>query len=255
MRLNIHKRGTLIRLIKSGYSINSISRSLNLSKSTIYYYYKKLKGKKYKEPKFKIRFSETEGEIVGIFAGDGSQYYYRPNGQYQTSIHFGEDMEYVKYVKNMYESYFKKHWPILIEYPKLKDRQIKYRLRVTDKKVFSHFSNYIYYISQHKHDTVKLKNLHFGKNFKIGFVRGLIDTDGSITKSYDKIHIVFYTTSKQLSKQFCNIVAEFNVKSKVYTRLPNGRNKKVLYAIRLDKSDTDKFLKVIKPFKIRRLGA
>ena len=36
--------------IKNGTSINKISKNTGYGKSTIYYYYKKINGKKYKEP-------------------------------------------------------------------------------------------------------------------------------------------------------------------------------------------------------------
>ena len=74
-RLKKEMKQELINQIKKNNSINKISKELFLAKSTIYYYYRKIKGRKYKKLGIVTKYSKKEGEIVGIFAGDGSQYF------------------------------------------------------------------------------------------------------------------------------------------------------------------------------------
>src|SRR3989344_8397158 len=125
-------RQKLAEEIERGTSINKISNSLNLAKSTIYYYYKKIKGKKYQEPKFKIGFTEKDGEIVGIFVGDGSQCLNK-NYSYATNIHFGiKNIDYAKYVKNLFESFFSK------EFNLLKNGETTIKLSMKSKSIFNY---------------------------------------------------------------------------------------------------------------------
>ena len=53
-------REAIINQITEGNSINKISKSLGLRKSTIYHYYKKLKGRK-----FKLVNIPTDDKVIG----------------------------------------------------------------------------------------------------------------------------------------------------------------------------------------------
>ena len=248
--LPIETKESLIKEIKNGISINKISRKLNLANSTIYYHYKKIKGKKSKDSNFIINFSENEGEIVGIFTGDGSQHGDIPHGNYKTNIHFGNNLAYVNYVKNLYDNYFNKTWSLYKEFPKGYD--IKYKLNAVNKKIFNYFPNYIIYKRETKHNTVKLKTLNLPKHFKIGFLRGLVDTDGTVCKYDNRIRVIYYTTSKILAKQIKLLLKDIEVKSEVYMTKKQGY--KDLYMVQLSQKDVIKFLNKVRPYKQRRLG-
>lgn len=248
--LPIKIREEIIKEINDGTSINKISKKLNISKSTIHNYYRKIKGKKYKDSSFIVNFSENEGEIVGIFTGDGSQHGDIPHGNYKTNIHFGSNLDYVNHVKNLYDTYFNKSWSIYKEFPK--GYNMKYRLNAVNKKIFNYFLNYLIYKRETKHDTVKLKTLNLPKNFKIGFLRGLVDTDGTVCKYDNRIRVIYYTTSKILAKQINLLLKDFQIKSGVYITKKEGY--KDLYMVQLSQKDVIKFLKIIKPYKQKRIG-
>ncbi|HKZ49583.1 MAG TPA: LAGLIDADG family homing endonuclease [Candidatus Nanoarchaeia archaeon] len=250
-RLNEATIDSIVYRIKKGESLNSISKTLNLGKSTLYYYYKKIKGKRYKEPKYSIRFSEKEGEILGIFVGDGSQHYAKSNWNYQTNVHFGNCPDYANYVKNLYETYFNKKWRLGKE---IDPKSIRYRLRVSDKKIFNYFSNFIHYDKHRKHDTVSLKALKLPLRYKIGFLRGLLDTDGTVCqeRATNRIKIVYYTTSNALAKQILKILREMRIACGISKVVRKGW--KDLYNVYVLQHDVDKFLKLIKPFKARKFG-
>src|SRR3989344_1607252 len=231
----------VLDMIRAGDSLNKISRETGLYKSTLYYHYKKIKGKKYKEPKYKIKFSEKEGEIVGILAGDGSQYYYKRNGGYQTTIHFGDYPNRVEYVKKLYENYFNKNWTTWRGVTK--KGFISYRIRVINKKIFDYFKNYLSYIAKHKHDTVKLKNLKLSKRFKIGFLRGWIDTDGTVCQTKNGLKIAIYTTSKIMAKQIKILFKDLNINTNIYKSIRPPY--KDIYIINVLADSRDKLLNTI----------
>jgi hypothetical protein len=251
-RLNPNTKRDLISDIKNNMSINSILDKTGLAKSTIYYYFKKIKGKKYENPKYNILFSEKEGEIVGIFAGDGSQYHYRPNGNYYTTIHFGDVEGYVSHVKNLYDSFFEKPWNKWKEVTK--EGLTKYRLRVSNKEIFNFFSNYLEYNSKSKHNTCKLKNLVLNKQFKIGFLRGFFDTDGCLSNSSNRLRAFYYTTSENLANQMKLFLEEADISSTIWCRKRGKQNWKDIFILRIKESEVNKFLNLVKPFKSKKLG-
>ena len=194
----------------------------------------------------KPSFSENEGEIAGIFAGDGSQYFEPKAYHYENNIHFGgHNYKYAIYVKNLYEGFFKKKFMFR------KESLNRYRLRTHSKEIFYFFKNYLNYVPQIKHCTVKLKTLNFPREFKIGFLRGLIDTDGTVyfPKQGNRCKIIFYTTSEELSKQICTILNELEIKNGVCVNKRKGRNEKPVYQVYIYANSTDRFINLIKPLK------
>jgi hypothetical protein len=249
MRLKEKTKQKLIKRIKEDVSINNISKEMGLAKSTIYYYYKKIKGRKFKKLNLKPGYSRREGEIVGIFAGDGSQYYNKKHCAYQVNVHFGKkNKDYMEYVKRLYELYFKKKFNITKE-----ERTIKIRTR--SKEIYNYFHHYIDFKPQIKHCTVKLKTLDLSMEFKLGFLKGFVDTDGSVLlkKQRKKIRVAFYTTSEALANQIRDILSEIDIKCGVYIRKKEGL--KDCYTVQLRQRHVIKFLNVVKPFKMCKLRA
>ena len=246
-RIPKQTKAKMLDMIKNGYSLNKISNATGLGKTTIYYYSRKINGKKYFEPEFKLEYSELEGEIAGIFTGDGSQYHDSKRGHYEVNVHFG-NTDYSYYVKDLFENYFNKEFRL---YNESRGRQ---RLRTLSKPIFHHFKNYLEYDSKVKHSTVRLKTLKLPDNFLIGFLRGLLDTDGTIALPADrKMRIVYTTTSKNLAWQLKSILAKFDVNSSHYVAKPLSF-KEVYHVYILARSNA-LFLHKVKPFKSKQLGA
>ncbi|MBW2976842.1 LAGLIDADG family homing endonuclease [Candidatus Woesearchaeota archaeon] len=247
-RLSLELKKEIVNQINNGTSINKISQFLGVYKSTIYYYYKKVKGKRYAPPYVKPNFSGTEGEIVGIFAGDGSQFLVKKRGHYQVTIHFGgHNTIYAEYVRQLYHDYFNKNFRLA----KSNDGTI--RLLIYSKDIFYYFKNYIEYNPKIKHCTVRLRSINIPLKFKLGFIKGLVDTDGSVLYDrHDKaVRIFYYTTSKELAKQISLILQELSITHTCICR--DKINRKPLYVIRITKKEVNKFLNIIKPFKEKLL--
>ncbi len=251
-KMPVSKKEKMKELILKGESINKISKELGIGKSTIYYTYKKLKGKRYILPSFDRTASGIEGEIVGIFAGDGSQYLHKKTGHYEVNVHFGiKSKEYSLYVQKLYESFFNHSFRLREE----KNGRIL-RLKIESKIVYHYFKNYLDYIPSVKHSTVKLKTLDLPIPFKIGFLKGLIDTDGSVLYKKDrkKIRVDFSTTSKELASHVCRLLEELGVSYGLTLRDKSLKNEKNVHLIYILTRDTDKFLNIVKPFKLKKFG-
>ena len=250
-RLTANQKETIISGINNGVSIKKLAKEMDLAKSTIYYYYKKIKGKRYKAPHYEVAFSEIEGEIVGIFAGDGSQCYSKNEGHYINVVHFG-NYDYMIYVKGLFEKYFNRNFSI-VTIPSVCIRwKTRYRIIAYDKKIFNYFYSYIEYERTHKHDTVKLNSLDLPDSFKIGFLRGFVDTDGWVGLRHGKHAVVFYTTSQSLAEQIQIMLNELKLHCGVYIRYKE--HYKPLYHIQLRAGSVDRFLSIVQPFKAKKKG-
>lgn len=238
----------LISQILKGKSINFISRSLGLGKSTIYYHYKKTRGKKYLPPRFTKGTTEREGEIVGIFTGDGSQYFEPKKHSYEVNVHFGgHKSAYALYVKQLFENYFHKKFRLR------KEKSGVFRLRTQSKAIFHYFFDYLAYNPRIKHCTVFLRSLALSAEFKKGFLRGLVDTDGSVL--FNKLTrrcflVVYYTTSQMLATQIHYLLNEFGILSSIC--VSHQKQYKPVYQVRVLSRCIDTFLKTVQPFKAMR---
>lgn len=234
----------MISCLKRGDSLNKISRATGINKSTIYYHYEKMFGRKYKLPHFSPVASEQEGEIVGIFAGDGSQYFEPKRHSYEVNVHFGEHKRaYAEYVKALFESFFNKRFRLYQE------KSGKLRLRTQSKSIFHYFSHYISFIPQIKHATVSLKTLEIPLGFKQGFLRGLVDTDGYVKRDTSgRLRICYYTTSKRLASQIQALLQEQDMQSSLRV-VHDKRGYKPLFTIYVLSSSIDTFLKTVNPYK------
>lgn len=247
-RLSNFEKQKIIELIKNGISINNISELTGRGKSTIYYYYKKIKGRKYKLLNLKPGYTRREGEIVGIFVGDGSQHYEKTARHYHVNIHFGiRNKDYLLYVKKLYESFFKKRFRV-VQYKEHNIRIITY-----SKEICNYFKNYLNYNPKIKHSTVELKTLDLPKEFKLGFIKGLVDTDGHIRLDKKKgiMRASFHTTSEVLALQIQSILDELRVQYGCHVQ--KRYHWKPIYNIQLWKRSVENFLNEIKPYKTNKL--
>lgn len=243
-RLTKNEKETIIDLINIGTSINDISKITNKAKSTIYYYYQKLKGRKCSIPKF--NFSEQElGEFIGIFAGDGSFYLDKKLYKYTISIFTGhKDRDYKEKQIIFLNKIFNKR-PNCFVIPKKNVFIIRYYSRDIYNLLKEHLEwNGV------KTYSVRLRNIdNTSRDFKIGFLRGLLDTDGSFYKP--KHRISYGTVSEKLSLQTLNLIKSLGFFPKCYISNPPNRSK--FYSIVLHGEQTRKFIKLINPRNIDKL--
>ncbi|MDO8481397.1 MAG: LAGLIDADG family homing endonuclease [Nanoarchaeota archaeon] len=235
--------------LSKGSSRNQIIREFHLAKNTVLKY-AGIKSVPPLPPKIDFTPTEVCGEVVGIFAGDGSQYYEPKSGHYETNIHFGKvNEQYAYYVKEAYEKFFQKRF-------RLKQESLtKLRIRMYHREIFYFFDAFLDYERPSKHDTVRVKEDKTTPEFKIGFLRGMFDTDGCLfcVPHEKRVRLFYTTTSKELASQISIFLTELGIEHRVYTRL--RKVWKTIYTVNIWKSSAYRFINKVKPFKAQILGA
>ena len=230
-------RARIIELIRSGVSIPKISHQLNLAKSTIYHHYKKIKGKQSKEAIIPLN-DFILGEFLGAFAGDGSFFYDKKYGHYTLSFHFHaiDDRRYAEYLKEVISKEFKQKARFYQKPPRAMV------LVFYSKKIYLLLKAYLGITGAKTERLELLKSMdELSHNFKIGFVRGVIDTDGHVNKHG---FIVLSLIAKKLVLQVSEMLHEFGIQNKVALRKKQN-NWKDQYELRIPKKEMKAYLSII----------
>lgn len=232
----------MIEYIKEEKSLNRISRELKLNKSTIYYHYKKIRGKKTIKPSFIIKESEIEGEIVGLFAADGGAC---PQSQYQVSYYLGYDEEeYAKKFSEKLEEFFNKK----VYFYKSKKRS-EIILRYSSKDIY-YFIKYYLEWKNPKTYSIRLKTINHNINFLRGFLRGYLDGDGYTGRNG---RLVYYAgVSKRMLKQMSTILTTLGYSPRLTVYKNKNKKRRDLYFLRLKPDEAISFLKFIDPRNPKR---
>ena len=242
-RLDNETKQKIIRLILNSVSIPKISQKLNLGKSTIYYYYKKLKGKKFIVPSFYIRDNEVEGEIVGAFAADGCAV---PQSQYQVAFYFSLDEEdYAQSFLELLTKFFNKK-PYFYRYPKGGKIIVRYK----SKDIYKFLKHYLTWEGK-KTYSVSLKNSSHSRGFYKGFIRGYLDCDGYTTKDRSAAHL--FGVSKKMIIQIGKIIEILGFKYSFIRQEQKG-NRVAFYRTIIKGYEARRFLKYIRPRNKKRVG-
>lgn len=241
MRLNSSQITKIEKLAGNGRSLNEIASLLNIKKTTAYYHFRKIRMRTMVKPKIKFDSDEELGEVVGIFAGDGSFYFEKKNYHYQLRIHFGiKNVDYLKYVKNLLEKSFGKKFNVK------KDGNKKLVLQTYSRDIIEFFFRFLDFESSIKSKTIFLKRKFLtNKIFLKGFLKGLLDTDGTISTTKYGIKIAFYTSSNKLARQISRSLNDFKIKHGITSSRESQYNVYIL------KGDNNKIVKLLKPFKGR----
>lgn len=226
----------ILNMIKEGLSLNKIKRLTGINKSTLYYHYKKINGKKFSGVGIEESDLNRLGEFLGIFAGDGNFYFDKKLYKYTVRIYLGlYETGYRKYLNKFLTDFFKKQ-------PRVYER-MSHGVEVSEyysRDIYRLLRKYLAW-EDNKTKTIRLKSLDDKEQeFLIGFLRGVFDTDGGINKKKNKT--AFGTASKRLAYQIKNILEQLDLKPGFY----KYKNKDFWY-IDLYGERTDKFMKLVKP--------
>jgi len=239
-RLNLRQRNLIINGAPES-SLNQLSNKLGLSKTTVYYWYKKSgKGKKMVKVSINETDQEKTGEFIGAFAGDGN---YTKDGNYRHQISISlnsKDVEYILHLSELIKFIFgKEPW---------RYTRTEYHvtiIRIVSKDALNFIAKYLYW-SDNKTRTVQLsKHVSPSTKFGIGFLRGLMDTDGYLGKN-QKI-AVFSTISEGLASNITDYLTKFDIQYKLYIQKDKRPNIKPVFRIRVTR-DFTKFIHLIRPY-------
>jgi len=225
-----------ITMIKEGKSLNQIIKSTSFNKSSLYYHYKKLNGKKFKHVTINEKDKEKIGEFLGIFAGDGNFYFSKKLYKYSIRIYTGlYEKQYADYINNFLKELFKKEPQRYVN----KDNNVITTCYYS-KDIYELIKKYLIW-EDNKTKTIRLKVIRDkDKAFLIGFLRGLFDTDGGIYKPKKKV--AFGTASENLANQIREIIVQLGMTPGFY----KYKNKDFWY-LDMYGENSYKFMKLIKP--------
>lgn len=250
-RLTKKEKGLVIKLMKQGKSLNHISKHTKRGKSTIYYYYKKIFGKKFKNVEVNYESDEFVGELVGIFVGDGGHFYDTKRKAHAIRFYFNNsEKEYVTEILQLLHKNLNKKSHLY----RVKNVLI---IRYYSKILYDFLMKYVRWEKSgdprrpnKKSRTVSLRSIDVSREFKIGFLRGFIDTDGHISNK----KIVFSSSSNKIIQQSISFLNDLGFKElKLYVYKDRRGNRVDMHHINIRKGERDKFFQVIKPRNLMRL--
>ncbi len=241
-RLTKNLKNKVIDEIKRGSSLGKIVSMTGLGKTTIYYYMKKIRGKKNISIKLDLTNLERIGEIIGIFAGDG--YYANDKKRWSRRIKI-----YFNVKEYNLANYYADSIKLLIgKKPQVFDSNSVRIVQIQSIDFCDFILSYLLF-GKRKVETIELrdKNLLKDKVFAKGFLRGLIDSDGYVRKGRKEIY--YGSISKKLFNDFLVGLDLFSFQYKTYVQ--KGRGYCDFYKVRLSGLEVDRFVKIIRPLKAK----
>lgn len=225
-------------LASEGKSVNNIKEKLDLPKSTVYYHFKKEVGQKQKEKAPEIPADpEFKGELCGIFAGDGN-YRKTANSQYKTRFTLNSEQDY---------------WKILRDY--IEERtgrapHIHKRKNANTVDLLFGFKCFVELYRDHlswgddKTATIRLKNRKsMPEKFQKGFLRGLLDTDGSLRNK----RFFFTTISSNLANDTKYLLKRQGFEPSLNRYVDKRESHRPVYNIKVSGNNAKRFYSKIKP--------
>ncbi|HLF54058.1 MAG TPA: LAGLIDADG family homing endonuclease [Candidatus Nanoarchaeia archaeon] len=234
------KKLEIIKQIKDGKSLGEIIRLTKARKTTIYYYMKKIRGKRHLPVKINSKDRELVGEIIGVFAGDG--YYANDKKRWDRRIKIFFNAKEIPVI-DYYRKAFKK---ISGKKPNVFRSNSVTIIQIHSGDFCNFILSYVAF-GKRKVQTIELRDKSLLSNilFTKGFLRGLIDSDGYIRKGRKEIY--YGSISKNLFDDFIQGLELFNFNYKTY--LQKRKNCSDFYKVRLSGDEVDKFVNIIKPAK------
>ncbi|MFB6203240.1 MAG: LAGLIDADG family homing endonuclease [Candidatus Nanohaloarchaea archaeon] len=231
-------------LAREGRSVNEISESMSIPKSTVYYHFRKEVGQKQKRCSVSLPDDdETRGELCGVFAGDGNAHT-DSSGHYRIRFYLNNSEEYWRKLSGFLED-------VLGKEPRV------YRNPDANRAVLDYYSRSLYRFLKSrlsweegsKTGTVCLDGPQ-NESFREGFLRGLIDTDGYREKKFRRY--IYGTISRSLRNDFSRALSRKEIQHTCYSEKPSCSEWETMYKVRISGSMAEKFCSEINPRNPKR---
>ncbi len=238
IRLTNKELNIIMSLIAEGKSLNNIVSLTGKSKTTIYYHFKKIKGRTVKPVCICSKNEESIGEFLGVFAGDGG-FYKTPNGNYKIYLTF--NIKEDKYVADLIKELL---LPLFDKKPMRFIRENRIILVYYSKNIYDFITQYlIWQQNTRKTHTIQLKCQKHTNSFIIGFLRGSLDSDGYFS---DK-KILFATSSEGLAKDILFFLDKLKIVYHHSFYVEKRKNRVGMHHINIRQNERNKFLFLINP--------
>ena len=201
---------------------------------------KKEVGQKQKENRLELpEDNEVKGELCGVFAGDGN-FYEDKNYKYR-----------VKFTPNINDDYWEGLAAFLeksLDKEPRANHQESYNrtnLRYEQKELIDFLRGKLDWNEKDKTRTVRLKDANYSHDFKIGFLRGLLDTDGFVSKKQNRV--TSNSISKNLTRDVSKILEENQIDHYIVQEEDKREKRRDMHRARITGNNIKKLIELIEP--------
>ena len=200
------------------------------------------------EKEINLEDSKKVSELLSIYEGDG----YINEKTYENYITLNniDEPAYVNYVQKLLDDLF----PGIFQLYDLKGTKA-IRLRSGSKSVHHYLNSKGLVPGNKVKHQIGVHPLAFrNKEFAVGALKGLFDTDGSISleRNFNKISLSYVSSSKPLVEDFKKLSEFIGVKTGNVNGPYIAKKGEPYYTIRIaGKSEMDKFIKIVGPEKFK----
>ncbi len=245
-RLTESEKLHIKKLVGLGLSLNHMVRLTGKSKTTIYHHFRKIRGRTQLPIRINPRNSQLVGEFIGVFAGDGC-FYKMPDKKHRVSLHFNRSEK--KYVDEFKQQVLKK---IFGKIPSEYYQTNRYNLYYYSKPIYHFIIGFLHWDEKsRKTYSVHLIRRNYPRTFKIGFLRGMLDSDGHLSSK----KISFATVSPELAQDITSFLENLDIPCKLSSYEDKRANRKRIYHITIPTQSFFKFLNTVNPRNKKRLNA
>lgn len=230
--------------IRAGESLNRLSERLGLNKSTLYYHYRKIKGRRNRRAVRHTTPQHKVGELIGAFAGDGS---YARDARYhhQVCIHSASnESAYADALEKIIAEAFEIRVSRFVHGNRI-------RMRACSRLVLDWLREFLAWEGRRSH-TIALRGNYrsCSQEFARGSLRGLLDTDGYASKSCRRV--LFVTISHRLASQTRYYLRRAGFQFKARLVVPPG-NRKPQYHVAVARDDAVRLVRYLRPSNPKRI--
>jgi hypothetical protein len=219
-------------LAKKGLSLKRISAQLCAPKTTVYYHIRE-HCKKMTYLNLSVLPEKEQGYLVGMFVGDGSLIVKRKQGRYLTK--FTLDAERDQDIANYLLSIFKKADKRITRY----EERSSLAFKVYSKEFVEFLLKHVTYIKQRssrRRMKILINPERWTTAFKLGFVSGLIDSDGHVYYNQRKTKyfgVLIKTANNAFRDQLIEILTTLGIEATTYTakRYKKSYSRKPQYVV------------------------
>lgn len=238
-KLGAQQISEIRKLVRNGLSLRRVARETGVSYSTVHHY-ARCYARKQTRMNISVLDDCERGYIVGAFVGDGNRFVERKSGHYgvKFALDAKRDEEIAFFLRNLFVKsgkrvtfYTERTWFIMKVYSK---RLLEF---------VSDFVSYVEYKGKKRKMLIGFESWTLA--FKLGFISGLIDTDGYVhhnRRGTKHFGASITTMNEVLKGQLVNLFEGLGLTPKVYEIGPSktSYSKKPTYIIKLNKLEFSK---------------
>ena len=221
--------------------MNEISKLTGVAKSTIYYHYRRIRGRTLIPVTVSQQDPELTGEFLGLFAGDGS-FHLSKKYHYRVSLFFNVNES--NYVDNLIKFVLLK---LFNKAPMVCRQRNVLAVMYNSKSIYGLIKSYLRW-SGEKTYSIRLRKRPHSRAFMIGFLRGSMDRDGY----FDEHKLQFSSVSRNLIEDISYFLHELGIGYAVYRYHEKRPNRKDIYHVNVAKKDQEFFHMLIAPRNKRK---